>query len=107
MHVEIQREDGQITAHLIGELDHHTAAPVRQQIDAAALAGRCNRLILDLSRLSFMDSSGVGLIMGRYRMITAAGGTLRVENAPPRVEQMMQMAGLNRLPIWNERKDVL
>ena len=54
-----------------------------------------------------MDSSGIGLIMGRYRMMTAGGGTLRVENAPPRVEQMMQMAGLHRLPIWKERKDVL
>ncbi|MBQ6849173.1 MAG: anti-sigma factor antagonist [Clostridia bacterium] len=106
MQVEILREEGQITARLMGELDHHTAAPVRQQIDAAALSCRCTRLILDLSRLTFMDSSGVGLIMGRYRMITAVGGTLRVENPSPRVMQMLQLAGLNRLPIWNERKDV-
>lgn len=106
MQVEIAREEGRLTAHLIGELDHHTAAAIRQQIDAAALSCRCNCLILDLSRLSFMDSSGIGLIMGRYRMMTAAGGTLRVENAPARIEPMLRLAGLERLPIWNERKDV-
>ena len=106
MQLELTREEGRLTAHLIGELDHHAAAPIRQQIDAAALACRCTRLVLDLSRLTFMDSSGIGLIMGRYRMMTAAGGTLRVENAPQRVQQMMELAGLSRLPIWNERKDV-
>ena len=106
MQLELTREEGRLTAHLIGELDHHAAAPIRQEIDAAALSCRCTRLVLDLSRLTFMDSSGIGLIMGRYRMMCATGGTLRVENAPPRVQQMMELAGLNRLPIWNERKDV-
>ena len=86
MQLELTREAGRLTAHLIGDLDHHAASPIRQQIDAAVLSCRCTHLILDLSRLSFMDSSGIGLIMGRYRMMTAAGGTLRVENAPPRVE---------------------
>lgn len=106
MQLELTRDQGRLTARLIGELDHHAAAPIRQQIDAAALSCRCNHLILDLSRLTFMDSSGIGLIMGRYRMMTAAGGTLRVENASERVEQMIRLAGLDRLPIWNERKDV-
>lgn len=105
MQLELTRDGGQLTAYLIGELDHHAAAPVRNEIDAAALSCRCTRLILDLSRLTFMDSSGIGLIMGRYRMMTAGGGTLRVENASKRVEQMIRLAGLDRLPIWNERKD--
>jgi len=106
MQLELNRAEGVLTVHLIGELDHHAAAPIRQQIDTAVLSCRCRRLVLDLRRLTFMDSSGIGLIMGRYRTVTAGGGTLRVENAPPRVEQMIRLAGLDRLPIWNERKDV-
>ncbi len=106
MQLELTREEGRLTAHLIGELDHHTAAPIRQQIDTAALSCRCTCLILDLSRLTFMDSSGIGLIMGRYRLMTAQGGTLRVENAPQRLERMIRLAGLDRLPIWNERNDI-
>ena len=96
-----------ITAWLGGEIDHHTAREMREKIDAEIEQWRPSLLILDFRDVTFMDSSGIGLIMGRYRMMTAGGGTLRVENAPPRVEQMMQMAGLHRLPIWNERKDVL
>ena len=105
MQLELTRESGALTAHLIGELDHHAAAPIRNQIDTAVLSCRCSRLILDLSRLTFMDSSGIGLIMGRYRLMSAQNGTLRVENAPKNIEKMIRLAGLERLPIWNERND--
>lgn len=100
MQLELTREGGMLTAHLIGELDHHAAAPIRQQIDAAVLSCRCHRLNLDLSRLTFMDSSGIGLIMGRYRLMSGQNGTLRVENATPQIQKMMKLAGLERLPIW-------
>ena len=105
MQLELTREAGVLTAHLIGELDHHAAAYVRQQIDTAALSCRGHRLILDFGRLTFMDSSGIGLIMGRYRLMSGQNGTLLVENATPQVTKMMNLAGLSRLPIWNERKE--
>ena len=99
MQLELTREGGILTAHLIGELDHHTAAHLRRQIDTAALSCRCERLILNLSRLTFMDSSGIGLMMGRYRLMTSLGGTLRVEGASPQLEKMIRLAGLDNLPI--------
>lgn len=105
MQLDLTREGGTLTAHLIGELDHHAAAPLRQQIDGAVIACHCHRLVLDFGRLTFMDSSGIGLIMGRYRLMASQNGTLRVENATPQVEKMLRLAGLSRLPIWNERKD--
>ena len=105
MQLELTREVGVLTAHLIGELDHHAATPIRRQIDAAALSCRCHRLVLDLSRLTFMDSSGIGLIMGRYRLMSGQNGTLRVVGATERVKKMILLAGLDRLPIWDERSD--
>ena len=105
MQVEMTREGGTLIAHLIGELDHHTAAPIRNEIDAAVLAARSTRLILDLSRLTFMDSSGIGLIMGRYRLMTATGGTLRVQGDDERINRMIRLAGLDRLPIREENKE--
>ena len=105
MQLELTREGNALTAHLIGELDHHTAADLRQQIDTAVLSCRCSRLNLDLERLTFMDSSGIGLMMGRYRLMAAQNGTLRVVNPSPRIQQMIQLAGLDRLPIWNERSN--
>ena len=102
MQLELTREGANLTAHLIGELDHHTAADLRQKIDAAVLACRPRRLIIDLSRLTFMDSSGIGLIMGRHRLMLSLEGDLRLQGASPRMERMIRLAGLDKLPIWEE-----
>ena len=102
MQLELTRESGVLTAALIGELDHHAAADLRQRIDAAVLACRPRRLNIDLTQLTFMDSSGIGLIMGRYRLMGSLEGELRVTGANPRMERMIRLAGLDKLPIWEE-----
>lgn len=102
MQLELTRESGVLTAALIGELDHHAAADLRQRIDAAVLACRPQRLNIDLTRLTFMDSSGIGLIMGRYRLMGSLSGKVRVTGANPRMERMIRLAGLDKLPIWEE-----
>lgn len=108
MQLELKRQDDALTAYLIGELDHHGASKVRDRIDTAVLQQRCRRLILNFSGLNFMDSSGIGLIMGRYRLMTSLGGTLTVEGASRRLENVIRLAGLEKLPIWGktERKNV-
>ncbi len=108
MQLELTRQTDALTARLIGELDHHGAGEVRERIDAAILQQRCQRLVLDFSGLNFMDSSGIGLIMGRYRLMTSLGGTLTVQGASGRLESILRLAGLEKLPIWGEteRKNV-
>ena len=54
-----------------------------------------------------MDSSGIGLIMGRYRLMASLEGQLRLAGVHPRMERMIRLAGLDRLPIWNERNDIV
>ena len=105
MQLEVTREGGHLTAALIGELDHHAAADLRQRIDSAVLSCRPRRLIIDLTRLTFMDSSGIGLIMGRYRLMVSLGGEVRLSGTSPRMERMIRLAGLDKLPIWEERKN--
>ena len=105
MQLELIREGAALTAALIGELDHHTAADLRGRIDAAVLSCRPRRLTIDLTRLTFMDSSGIGLIMGRYRLMASLGGEVRVAGATPRMERMIRLSGLDKLPIWEERKN--
>ena len=102
MQSEFTREGAHLTVSLIGELDHHAAADLRQKIDATTLACRPRLLVIDLSRLSFMDSSGIGLIMGRYRLMTSLEGQLRLAGVHPRMERMIRLAGLDKLPIWEE-----
>lgn len=102
MQAELSCQAGQVTARLAGELDHHGAGEVREAIDEAVLRHRVRRLILDFSGLTFMDSSGVGLIMGRYRLLRSLGGELQVVGASPRLERMIRLSGLDKLPIWEQ-----
>ena len=68
----------QLVAHVGGEIDHHSAVAVRTEIDARVCDERPKRLLLELSAVDFMDSSGLGLIMGRFALVKQYGGTLAV-----------------------------
>ena len=69
-------------AYLTGEIDHDAAQNLRIQLDDALLARTPKTLVLDLGGVGFMDSSGVGLILGRQRCARSLGGTLRIQHAP-------------------------
>ena len=99
MSITITTEDKTITALLEGEIDHHTAGAMRQEIDSAVIRMEPELLKLDFSRVGFMDSSGVGLIMGRFRLMKETGGSVEVINVPAGMAKMMKMAGLCRLGI--------
>ncbi len=90
-----------ITVWLTGELDHHAARMLREQIDSAIDRYNAKCLHLDFSGVGFMDSSGIGLIMGRYRLMQSKGGQLRVVGASDRLLRVMKLAGLERLPVWD------
>ncbi|MBQ4155098.1 MAG: anti-sigma factor antagonist [Clostridia bacterium] len=86
-----------ITACLDGEIDHHTAAGIRNQIDQAVVENHPTMLVLDFKNVSFMDSSGIGLVMGRYKVISAEGGELAIVNTSPQIGKVMKLAGMDRL----------
>ena len=88
---------------LRGEIDHHSAVAVRTAIDDMIRSKRPKELIIDMSAVDFMDSSGLGLIMGRLAKASEIGTSLAVANPSPRAAKMLKMAGLDRL-IQNERK---
>ncbi|MBQ6568731.1 MAG: STAS domain-containing protein [Clostridia bacterium] len=91
-----------ITAYVSGEIDHHSAAALRNKIDTAVINLLPEVLYLDFSEITFMDSSGIGLIMGRYKLMKAQGGKLRVINSPPVIERMIKLAGISKLDIWED-----
>ena len=82
---------------LSGELDHSTAAAVRAEVDELILDPRIRRLVFDLDELEFMDSSGIGLIIGRYKQMARRGGTVAVMSPRRRVDRIFEMAGLYQL----------
>lgn len=97
MGVEIVSNPLRVSALLSGEIDHHTAAALRAEIDTHAAAQQPKILRLDFDSVTFMDSSAVGLIMGRYRLIQSWNGKLEVTNLDQRSYKMMRLAGLQSL----------
>lgn len=82
---------------LRGEIDHHTATTIRNAMDSEIYKKRPRGLILDMSKVGFMDSSGLGLIMGRYAVMKELGGEVIVQNPSPAIEKIMHLAGMERM----------
>ena len=90
---------------LRGEIDHHCAVSVRTGVDDVLAASRPARVFLDLSGVDFMDSSGLGLIMGRFALVRRYGGKLAVADPSAAVLRMLQLAGMDKLiPIKYTKK---
>lgn len=82
---------------LTGEIDHHSAVNVRSEIDELIFSFRPSKVVLDLSEISFMDSSGLGLIMGRYSLTKELGGTLTLRAPTVAVMKIITLAGMERI----------
>ena len=85
---------GTLTVRLSGELDQRMAARVREEIDALIDDQRVRRLVFDVSGLDFMDSSGIGLIIGRYKRLSRRGGSVAVTDPDARIDRLFQMSGV-------------
>ena len=102
MNVTIESSGNLIIAYLIGEIDHHTCAALRERIDNVLAFKKPKHLILDFKNVSFMDSSGIGLVMGRYRLMQNFRGTLEIRNVTPHTKKLMELAGLGSIAIIKE-----
>ncbi|MBE5785366.1 MAG: STAS domain-containing protein [Clostridiales bacterium] len=97
MQIKTKREGETLAVLLTGELDHHSAAPLRVELDAMLQDEGIRCLILDLCGVSFMDSSGLGVVLGRYKALKARRGSLRIRGASKPVERILKMAGVYAL----------
>jgi len=99
MPIQIQSDGQTVTAYLSGEIDHHAATEMRTAIDAHLMGGDVKLLVMDFGDVTFMDSSGIGLVMGRYRQIRYNDGQLHIVNPSPHIYKVMRIAGLERLAV--------
>ena len=95
--VLFKAEKGTLTAYLGGDIDHHTSKNIREAIDTEMAKLMPSVLRLDFRDVHFMDSSGVGLVMGRYKTALVYGCRVIVASMPPKVEKIMKMSGLGKI----------
>lgn len=82
---------------IIGDLDHHSAEYVRMKVDSELVKASTKNIIFDFSKVSFMDSSGIGVIMGRYKNVLKLNGKLAVISISPQMKRIFEMSGLLKL----------
>ena len=97
MYVQLKNSGDILIAFLSGEIDHHAAAEMRFFIDGELERSMPKLIIFDFSGVEFMDSSGIGLVLGRIRVISGWGGKAAIENPRPLIRKMLSLAGLQKL----------
>lgn len=102
MAVNITFEKEKLTAFLSGEIDHHVSKLMRCEIDEAFIRATPKVLELNFKDVSFMDSSGIGLIMGRYKLASSLGATVCVTEASAYLKRVMKLAGIDSIVALNQ-----
>lgn len=97
LQVDIEHYRNVVIVRLAGELDHHTADKVRLSMEEAIMRANCDHVILSLKDLSFMDSSGLGVILGRYKLLRSRGGQLAVCAVNQSVYRLFELSGLFKI----------
>jgi len=86
--------DGGLILEVSGELDHHSAPKIRDELDGAMAQNNFKELTFDLTGLTFMDSSGIGVLLGRYKKLQALGVRVWLKGANPSIDKLLRMSGM-------------
>lgn len=89
--------DRELCAAVSGEVDHHRAGQIMAELDAQVDLRLPKSLILDLGGVTFMDSSGIAVVLRAYKRMGELGGSLAVAHTPPQAGKVLRAAGLDRL----------
>ena len=89
------RSSGSVLITLLrGDIDHHTASALRHTIDQSMKEFGCSDLVMDFSGVGFMDSAGIGVVLGRYKKLVKSGGRICVSGCIPHVARLIEMSGV-------------
>lgn len=102
MQIKFSNKGSTLIVGINGELDHHTIEYVREKIDSEIMKSTTKNLIFDFSNVSFMDSSGIGVIMGRYKNIKKLNGEAALINVNTHIRRILEMSGvLKVVPVYD------
>lgn len=95
--LKLERNHHILTARLDGDIDHHHVLFLRAALDRVLDDSAASTLIFDLSRVDFMDSSGIGLLIGRYKRMQARGGQMYISGSNDSVDRILCLSGIDML----------
>ncbi len=105
MELTLNTKHKTLTVKMNGELDHHTARAVREAIDAELENCSAENIAFDFTRVPFMDSSGIGVVMGRYKKVRMLGGRVFIYGMNPEITRIMEMSGIHKIAVVSDACD--
>lgn len=93
-YLDFKMKDDVLIVSIVGDLDHHQATQAREEIDRTIEAFKSKHLIMDFSKVEFMDSSGIGVVMGRYNKVKEKNGEISIIGCSKYVKLILEMAGI-------------
>ena len=97
METDYIKKDKLLVVEITEEIDHHVADKLRRKIDNEITRYMPRKTIFDFNRVSFMDSAGIGMIIGRYKMMKLIGGDIEIKNVNESVKKILEMSGILKI----------
>ena len=102
---EFDELDNCLYIQITEEIDHHTTEIIRRKMDNEITRFMPREVVFDFSKVSFMDSAGIGLLIGRYKLAKMLGGVAEITNTSKSIEKVLEMSGITRIiPIIQNSK---
>ena len=106
MNINFIRKDKLLIVEVTEEIDHHVAEKIRRKVDDEITRYMPRKTIFDFSRVTFMDSAGIGMLIGRYKMMKLIGGCLEIVNISATVRRILEMSGINKIIPMEAKREV-
>ena len=97
MEINYSKKDKLLKVEITEEIDHHIVEKIRRKVDDEITRHMPRKTVFDFDRVSFMDSAGIGMIIGRYKMMKLIGGETEIVNISPNVKRILEMSGINKI----------
>ena len=95
--ISYEKDRDALIVRLPKEVDHHFSQGLKEVTESYAVMGQVRCIIFDFARTEFMDSTGIGILLGRYKFMRALGGTIALANVSGRIQRIMKIAGIYRI----------
>lgn len=97
MNVNYEEKDKLLLLEITEEIDHHTSEKIRRKADYEITRYMPRKVIFDFHHVTFMDSAGIGMVLGRYKMMKMLGGSVEMINVSPMLKKVFEMSGITKI----------
>ena len=97
MNIDYNEKDKLLTFEVTEEIDHHWSEKIRRQVDDEIERFIPKKVIFDFDKVTFMDSAGIGMLIGRYKSVKMLGGNLELVNVKNNIRKILEMSGIPKI----------